>query len=172
MNRRALLGLTLAALAREARAQATAAAIAEAAPLPTWTPRLDAKLLALQRAARGSRIVVERNAHRIRVVAEGDDAFAPNRAELALPLRVFLDEVADDATLKAELRIEVVAGSMPGGIRADNDRLASARAENVIRHLLLRGVPHPRVQQTLAADLAAPQPTGRRVELFIDDVRD
>jgi outer membrane protein OmpA-like peptidoglycan-associated protein len=141
-----------------------ARAAPETAATPEWTPRLEAKLSQLQRAARGSGIVVERRQARLRIAAVNDEAFAPNSADMAPALRAFLDEMADDGALMAALHVGVVAGTARGGRPDANQRLASGRATAVKRHLQLRGV---RLRQC-NPDTASTLDT-RGIELFIED---
>jgi outer membrane protein OmpA-like peptidoglycan-associated protein len=138
---------------------------AEQAPA-TWTPRQAQALTALQRAARGSGFVVQRQGDRLHIGAWSDDAFAPNSAELAPPLRALLDEWCDTFGAQAGWRLTITGHALGGGQAEANQRLAQARAAAVQRHLLLRGL---RGAVAASGSTAASAPARRGVELLLED---
>jgi outer membrane protein OmpA-like peptidoglycan-associated protein len=145
-------------------AGASAPILIESTPPVPWTPRLEAALQGLQRAARGSAITVQRDEHRIRIAAWEDAAFAPNSSELALPLRALLDEWTDSAP-SAGWRVAVFGRTAPGGSAQANAQLALTRAQAVQRHLRLRGLT---AVTTAGKEDAPPGPGRRGVELLLE----
>jgi outer membrane protein OmpA-like peptidoglycan-associated protein len=149
----------------------------DAAPL--WTAQAQAALTLLQRAARGSGIEVQREGHRIRLAAWNEAAFAPNSAELALPLRALLDEWADGPGA-IQWRVVVNGHTAGGGQAQANQQLARQRALAVQRHLLLRGVvsvtvgasPPPQGPAATATTAAGQRPANRGVQLWLEASRD
>jgi outer membrane protein OmpA-like peptidoglycan-associated protein len=118
---------------------ASGSLLIESAPAPPWSPRAESALQLLQRAARGSGIVVQREGHRIRVSAWDDAAFLPNGSEPAPPLRALLDEWTDSGGPISTWRVAVAGRTAPGGSAQANEQLAQARAQAIQRLLKLRG---------------------------------
>jgi outer membrane protein OmpA-like peptidoglycan-associated protein len=139
--------------------------VVEAVPVAElWTARLQASMLMLVRAARGSGVQVERAGNAIRIRALGESAFAANSSELNGVLRAVLDEWSEDVAPGSGWRATVTGYASAGGRAEANRQLAQARSNALERYLRLRGM-HP---DTIAARHATDS-TLRGVELTLEN---
>jgi outer membrane protein OmpA-like peptidoglycan-associated protein len=144
---------------------ATHPVIVEAVPdAGLWTARLQASLLTLARAARGSGVQVERAGEAIQIRAWGESAFAANSAELNAGFRAVLDEWSDDVGPGSGWRATVTGYASAGGQAEANRQLAQARSDALRRYLRLRGMGADTIKVRHANDSAL-----RGVELILEN---
>ena len=143
-----------------------------------WSPSLEAKRAALERATGENGIAVLRTAdNQLQLNVPSDFSFDPGSAEIKPGMRPTLDELARDLDAKglSQLLIRIVGFTDSVGDDAANDTLSLARANAVRAYLQGKGVAAGRIhvegwgerQPAADNDSKYGRALNRRVEIYL-----
>ena len=176
---RTVLFAAASALAGCAGSQAPGTGAASAAaPAYQWSRSMEAKRVALEAATSDSGIAVLRTKdNQLQVNVPSDFSFDSDSASIKPGMRPVLDEFARDlaATGLAQMLILIVGHTDDRGPDAVNDALSLARADNVRKYLVAKGVDAKRIavqgrgehQPLVDNDKSYGRALNRRVEIFL-----
>lgn len=144
----------------------------------TWSPSMERKRLALEKATNGSGIAVLRTKdNQLQVNVPSDFSFDTDSAAIKPGMRPVLDQFAEDLEIPAMSRmlVLVVGHTDSRGADAVNDPLSLARASAVRKYLEGKGIVSARItaegrgeREPLASgDMGYARALNRRVEMFL-----
>jgi outer membrane protein OmpA-like peptidoglycan-associated protein len=164
-------------------APAVSAATAPGAKVYTWSPSMERKRLALEKATSDSGIAVLRTKdNQLQVNVPSDFSFDTDSAAIKPGMRPVLDQFAEDLEIPAmsRMRVLVVGHTDSRGADAVNDALSLARAMAVRKYLESKGIGSNRIavegrgerEPMAAGDMGYARALNRRVEMFLHEPTD
>lgn len=146
-----------------------------------WSRHMQEKKLAMERATRGSGVLVSQTPdNQLKLNIPSDISFDTGRADIKPNMRPILDQFASGLSGQANTEVRIVGHTDSTGTEALNDRLSVQRAEATRQYLAARGVDPARIviagrgeREPIADNSSdAGRARNRRVEIYLGERSD